>query len=90
MKIQKLNSHPDLSKAKGSTTQIISDNVDKISACSSKEELINLLENDLFKGMTAPGASKIILRVKKAYNFNSALKVVFDSMLAGENLETIK
>lgn len=89
MKIQKLNSQPDLSKAKGSTTQIISDNIDKINACSSKEELVNLLENDLFKGMTAPGAKRIILRAKRASSLVGAQDVCYQSMLYGSGNGTI-
>ena len=89
MKIQKLNSHTDLSKAKGSTTQIINDNIDKINACTSKEELINLLENNLFKGMTAQGAKRIIYRAKRALTLVDAQDVCYQSMLYGSGNGTI-
>lgn len=81
----------DLSKKEGTAAYIIDQNLDKINACKTKEELIALMQQ-LFDdaGLRTPWTNKFFYLLKSKRDFNSALKLVYDAMLKAQGLGVIR
>lgn len=86
-----LDEDKDLSTVKGSMTQILQDNREKIDACSSAQEVHNVVAELLAEaGLDTQATRRLLLTLKKQRGLTGALQAVYNSILKGSDLGVIK
>ena len=81
----------DLSQVENSLTSYIKKNLDTINTFSTKEQIINFIKTSRDNGVAVSQEkiNQIIYRINSYMSFNSALKYLYDVMLAGSNLGVV-
>ena len=86
-----LNEDKDLSAVKGSMTKILQDNREKIDACGSAKEVHDTVAGLLAEaGLDTPATRRLLLTLKKQRGLTGALQAVYNSILKGSDLGTLK
>ena len=86
-----LNEDKDLSTVSGSMTQILQDNREKIDACSSAQEVHDVVAGLLAEaGLDTQATRRLLLTLKKQKGLVGALQAVYNSILKGSDLGVIK
>lgn len=87
----RINIRTDLTKNKNAAAYIIKQNLDKINACKTKEEIIALM-HQLFDEakLNTPWTAKFFYLLNGKHDYASALKLVYDAMLKGQGLGVIR
>lgn len=86
-----LTEDKDLSKVKGSMTQLLYDNRAKIDSCSSAKEIYNAVKEILSgAGLDTPATRRLLLGLSKKRDFGDALQLVYNSILKGSGEGVIK
>ena len=81
----------DLSTVPTSMASILIAASEQLNALSTKAEIENFVSK-LFEenNLDTPASKRLLLNIKKSNSYASALQTVYNSVLAGANLETIK
>lgn len=86
-----LTEDKDLSTVKGSMTKILQDNREKIDACGSAKEVHDTVAGLLAEaGLDTPATRRLLLTLKKQKGLTGALQAVYNSILKGSDLGTLK
>lgn len=81
----------DLSTVKGSMTQILQDNREKIDACGSAQEVHDVVAELLAEAdLDTPATRRLLMTLKKQKGLVGALQAVYNSILKGSDLGVIK
>ena len=90
-KNESLTEDKDLSTVKGSMTKILQDNREKIDACGSAKEVHDTVAGLLAEaGLDTPATRRLLLTLKKQKGLTGALQAVYNSILKGSDLGTLK
>lgn len=81
----------DLSKKQGSMTQVLSDASNSLNSCASVDELHNKVK-ELFdeNGINTVASNRLLTSIAKSRNLTDAQQTVYNSILSGSGLGTIK
>lgn len=91
MAARKNESLKDLSTVKGSMTQILQDNREKIDACGSAQEVHDVVAGLLAEAeLDTPATKRLLMTLKKQKGLIGALQAVYNSILKGSDLGVIK
>lgn len=88
---EELTEDKDLSTVKGSMTQILQDNKDKIDSCTTPQEVHDVVAGLLAEAdLDTPATRRLLMTLKKQRNIVGALQAVYNSILKGSDLGVIK
>lgn len=81
----------DLSKKQGSMTQVLSDASNNLNSCASVDELHNKVK-ELFdeSDINTVASNRLLTSISKSRNLTDAQQTVYNSILSGSGLGTIK